>query len=143
MERFLGISDKENTTSVNNSITSIYVCIFLQQQILHLRSNELNLDTYNAYLNLSLENTSSNLEVSFYNNNSNFRYLLEIEQLDNLTIRITDDKNREMDFNNFDWFISLRIDYEYYEMPVKSNLNNFLKLYRKNIALEYLQTLIT
>lgn len=147
MERFLGITDEENTTSVNNSITSIYVCNFLQQQRLHLRSNELSLDTYNAYDKstdcfLSLQNTSSNLGVIFYNNDYNFRYLLEIEQLDTLTIRITDDKNREMDFQNVDWFMSLQIDYEYYETPVKSNLNKFFKLYRKNIALEYLQSLV-
>jgi hypothetical protein len=56
---------------------------------------------------------------------------------DTITIRNTGDKNRKLDFNNVDWFINLQIDYEYCEEPVRSNLNKFLKLHRRNISLEY------
>jgi hypothetical protein len=80
MSRFLGISDEENISSVNNSITSPYVCNFLPIQRLYFRSPDLYLDNYNAYDKsndsiLSLQNTSSNLGVITYDNTNNLKVL--------------------------------------------------------------------
>ena len=139
MSRFLGISDEENISSVNNSITSPYVCNFLPIQRLHFRTPDLYLDSYNAYDKsndsiLLLQNTTSNLGVITYSNTSNLKVLIDIDFLESVNIRITDDKNRSLNFHNVHWHLTFQIDYEYNDFPLRNSLNNFFKLYRKSLA---------
>jgi hypothetical protein len=103
MYRFLGLDANENISSTNNSITSPYVCNFLPLQRIHIRCAELFVDSFNSYDNssdifLSLQNNSgSSLGTIVYNNISDFKYLTSIETLETITLRFTDDKNRDID----------------------------------------------
>jgi len=136
MNRFLGISNTENTSSILQSgvysIISPFVVNFLPIQKLHLRSNTLKVESYNNYdksndILLSIQNDTSFGGAIYFNNITNLRYLIDIKNLTNCDLRITDDKNRELDFNNCNWYLTFQIDYVYNEVPIKSNLMNFLK----------------
>ena len=65
--------------------------------------------------------------------------LIDIKNLTTIDIRITDDKNRVIDFNNCNWYLTFQIDYIYKEVPVKINLQNFLK--NESFIKEYLKSL--
>ena len=136
MNRFLGISNTENTSSILQSgvysIISPFVVNFLPIQKLHLRSNTLKVESYNNYdksndILLSIQNDTSFGGAIYFNNITNLRYLIDIKNLTNCDLRITDDKNRELDFYNCNWYLTFQIDYVYNEVPIKSNLMNFLK----------------
>ena len=136
MNRFLGISNTENTSSILQSVVysiiSPFVVNFLPIQKLHLRSNTLKVESYNNYdksndILLSIQNDTSFGGAIYFNNITNLRYLIDIKNLTNCDLRITDDKNRELDFNNCNWYLTFQIDYVYNEVPIKSNLMNFLK----------------
>ena len=136
MNRFLGISNTENTSSILRSgvysIISPFVVNFLPIQKLHLRSNTLKVESYNNYdksndILLSIQNDTSFGGAIYFNNITNLRYLIDIKNLTNCDLRITDDKNRELDFCNCNWYLTFQIDYIYNEVPKKSNLMNFLK----------------
>jgi hypothetical protein len=147
MHRFLGTDANENITSINNSITSPYVCNFLPIQRIHIRCAELFVDSFNSYDNssdifLSLQNNASVLGTITFNNSNNFKYLTSVETLETLTLRFTDDKNREIDFNNVDWYLTFQVDYEYYVKPEKNTLAKFFKLYRQNLANDYFKSLL-
>lgn len=148
MYRFLGINEYDNISSTNNSIISPYVCNFLPIQRIHIRCAELFVDSFNSYDNssdifLSLQNnSSSSLGTIVYNNINNFKYLTNIENLETLTLRFTDDRNRDIDFNNCDWHLTFQVEYEYYVKPEKNTLARFFKLYRQNLANDYFQSLL-
>ena len=136
MNRFLGISNTENTSSILQSgvysIISPFVVNFLPIQKLHLRSNTLKVESYNNYdksndILLSIQNDTSFGGAIYFYNITNLRYLIDIRNLTNCYSRITDDKNRELNFNNCNWYLTFQIDYVYNEVPIKSNLMNFLK----------------
>jgi hypothetical protein len=146
MKRFLGLSNEEDTIAISTNglytITSSYVCNFLNLQRIHLRSSEFYLDSYNDYdksndIFLSIQNDSNNLGVIIYNNTTNLKHLLDVDILENISLRIADDRNREIDFNGVNWYLTFQVDYEYYEQPLKSNLSKFFKLYRQNIIEDY------
>ena len=54
--------------------------------------------------------------------------MIDIKNLTTIDIRITDDKNIDIDFNNCNWYLTFQINYIYKEPPVKINLQNFLKM---------------
>ena len=66
-----------------------------------------------------------------YNNYAKLRHHYEKEDLLNLDIRITDDNNNEIDFNNFDWYLSFQIDFEY--LPVFDNNLSLSKITHSDI----------
>ena len=74
-----------------------------------------------------------------YNNITNLKYLIDNKNLSTIDIRITDDKNRDVDFNNCNWYLTFQIDYIYKEPPVKINLQNFLK--NERFIKEYIKSL--
>lgn len=130
ISRILGLDD-ETDSVLSLSYTCPYVVNLLPQQKIHFRSNGLQLDTYNTYdkstdIFLSLQNTAQLGGAIYYKNNSGNKYLLDINFLQKLDIRITDDKNRELDFNNCNWYLTLKIDYELKERNVKLSLSNIL-----------------
>ena len=113
MEQFLGISSTSDTISVLSNglytITSPYVVNFLPIQKIHLRSN-IPFDNFNNYdksndILLSIQNNANILGgVILYNNDSGLKYLVNEKDLSSFTLRITDDFNREINFNNIDFF---------------------------------------
>ena len=74
-----------------------------------------------------------------FNNLTNLKYLIDIKNLTTIDLRITDDKNREIDFNNCNWYLTFQIDYIYKEVPLKINLQNFLK--NENFIKKYIRSL--
>ena len=136
MQRFLGISNTSNADSVLSlstyNLTSTYVINFLPIQKIHIRSSILKVDSYNNYdksndVILSIQNNSNFGGAILFNNLTNLKYLIDIKNLTSIDLRITDDKNRDIDFNNCNWYLTFQIDYIYNEVPIKSNLMNFLK----------------
>ena len=148
MNRFLGISATSNTSSVltgaTYNLTSTYVINFLPIQKINIRSSTLRVDSYNNYdksndVLLSIQNNSNFGGSILYQNVTNLKYLIDIKNLTTIDIRITDDKNRDIDFNNCNWYLTFQIDYIYKEVPVKINLQNFLK--NESFIKEYLKSL--
>jgi len=148
MQRFLGISNTSNTDSVltisTYNLTSTYVINFLPIQKIHIRSSILKVDSYNNFdksndVVLSIQNNSNFGGAILFNNLTNLKYLIDIKNLTSLDLRITDDKNRDIDFNNCNWYLTFQIDYIYKEVPLKINLQNFLK--NENFIKEYIQSL--
>ena len=148
MQRFLGISNTSNTDSVltisTYNLTSTYVINFLPIQKIHIRSSILKVDSYNNFdksndVVLSIQNNSNFGGAILFNNLTNLKYLIDIKNLTLLDLRITDDKNRDIDFNNCNWYLTFQIDYIYKEVPLKINLQNFLN--NENFIKEYIQSL--
>jgi len=115
---------------------------FLPNSRLSIRSSKLGLENFNAYDKssdtlVSVQNNASQNGMITYINYTGSKYVIDIESLNDLDLRITDDNNNEIDFNGVNWFISLRIDYEY-----KNNykqLNSFRNILDNNNL--YLQSL--
>ena len=127
MSRFLGISSTTDTIATFStvySITSAYAVNFLPIQKLHLRTN-IQFESYNDTdksndVLTSIQNNSFILGGNIlYNNDSGLKYLVDEKHISNFNIRITDDKNREIDFNNCDWYLTFQIDYIYRTIPIK------------------------
>ena len=136
MNKFLGISNTENTSCILQSgvysITSPYVVNFLPTQKIHLRSSNLKVDSYNNYdksndVFLSIQNSTLFGQGIYFNNNTNLKYLIDIKNLSTIDIRITDDKYRLLDLNNVNWYLTFEIEYFYKIIPEKNNLIKFLK----------------
>jgi len=150
MSRFLGISSTSNTTSIliNGlyTITSPYVVNFLPIQKIHLRTN-ISFDNFNNYdksndILLSIQNNSCILGgVILYNNNTDLKYLVNEKDVSSFTLRISDDQNREIDFNNCNFFLTFQIDYIYRTIPIKNNLSRLIKNSNLNFIKEYIQSI--
>jgi hypothetical protein len=150
MTTFLGVSTTSDTISTLNnglySITSLYVVNFLPIQKIHLRSN-IPFDNFNNYdksndILLSIQNNANILGgVILYNNDSGLKYLVNEKDLSSFTLRITDDFNREINFNNIDFFLTFQIDYIYQTIPIKNNLSRFIRNNNLNFIKEYIQSL--
>ena len=150
MEQFLGISSTSDTISVLSNglytITSPYVVNFLPLQKIHIRSN-IPFDNFNNYdksndILLSIQNNANNLAgVILYNNDTNLKYLVNEKDVSNFTLRITDNKNRELDLNNIDFFLTFTIEYIYRTIPVKNNLSRFIKNNSLNFIKQYIESL--
>ena len=54
-----------------------------------------------------------------YNNDTDLKYLVSEKDVSSFTLWITDDKNREIDFNNCNWFLTFQIDFIYRTIPIK------------------------
>jgi len=111
--KVLGLQ-KKNYTSINNSIIFDYPCNFLGTNNLYIKSNFI-LDNFNTSTKDYI--TISNIPVSvepfsivLYNNYSNSKHIIKNKNLDNIEIKIYDDDNNLVDFNNIDWSITLEIE---------------------------------
>jgi hypothetical protein len=147
MYRFLGLEEGVNTSSTNNSITSTFVCNFLPLTRLHFRSPDLYIDSFNTYdqsndIFLSLQNNSNSLGVITYLNTTEQKFLMDMDYLEKLTIQITDDKNRLINFQNVNWYMTIEINLEYFETQIKGSLSKFLRLYTENNNEEYIKYLM-
>ncbi len=53
-------------------------------------------------------------DLILYTNTTQLRTLISVGHLDILDFHITDDFNREIDFNNVDWYLTIQLDIFYY-----------------------------
>ena len=53
-----------------------------------------------------------------YDNDTDLKYLVNDKDVSSFTLRITDDQNREIDFNNCNWFLTFQIDYIYRSIQI-------------------------
>lgn len=148
MSKFLGISATSDTLSVLNNglytITSQYVVNFLPIQKIYLRTN-ISFENFNNYdkssdVLISIQNNAKDLAgVILYNNDTNLKFLVNEKDISNFTLRITDEKNQEIDFNNCDFTVSFQVDYILRNIPLKNSLSRFIK--NNDFINKYLQSL--
>jgi len=148
MSKFLGISSTSDTLSVLNNglytITSPYVVNFLPIQKIYLRTN-ISFENFNNYdkssdVLITVQNNAKDLAgVILYNNDTNLKFLINEKDISNFTLRITDFKNIEIDFNNCDWNISFQVDYIIRNIPLKNSLSRFIK--NNDFIKNYIQSL--
>ena len=150
MTKFLGIFSSSDITSVLNNgvyfITSNYVVNFLPIQRINLRTNISfenfdNRDKSNDLL-LSIQNNANIIAGNIlYNNDTSLKYLLNEKDISNFTLRITDEEDNTIDFNNCNWNISFEIDYIYRSIPIKNNLGRFIRNNNLEFVKEYIKSL--
>ena len=138
IHRIMGLSRTSDMIGV--LATGLYTLIlpncvnFLPTARLNFRSSMLGLENFHSNdgsndVFLSLQNNASQNGLITYNNYGNLKYHIELEGLNEIDIRITDDSNRELDFNGISWFLTLQIDYEY---KIELLTTNFSKIIKKN-----------
>jgi hypothetical protein len=122
-------------TSVGLTLTFPYVVNFLPIPRLNFRSSYFKTGNYNSVDNssdvfLCLQNNAGQNAVINYVNQTVTRYLIEDKNITQFNIRVTDESNQLINFNNVDWFMSFQIDIEYLEEP-KNTAPNFSNVLRK------------
>ena len=122
-------------TSVAFTLTFPYVVNFLPIPRLNFRSSYFKTGNYNSVDNssdvfLCLQNNAGQNAVINYVNQTVTRYLIEDKNITQFNIRVTDESNQLINFNNVDWFMSFQIDIEYLEEP-KNTAPNFSNVLRK------------
>ncbi len=111
--KVLGLQ-KKNYISLNNSIIFDYPCNFLGTKNLYIKSNII-LDNFNTSTKdyITITNIPVSVEpfgILLYNNYSNSKHIIKNKNLDNIEIKIYDDDNNLVDFNNIEWSITLEIE---------------------------------
>jgi len=118
--------------------------IFYQFKKIYLRTN-ISFENFNNYdkssdVLITVQNNAKDLAgVILYNNDTNLKFLINEKDISNFTLRITDFKNIEIDFNNCDWNISFQVDYIMRNIPLKNSLSRFIK--NNDFIKNYIQSL--
>lgn len=134
--RILGLSKTANMVATYAG--GIYTLVFphlinlLPVARLNFRSSLLQLDNYHANdksndVILSLQNNANFGQMILYNNPVNLKHHIDIENLSQLDIRITDDLNRLLDFNNSAWFLTIGLEISYKTFPTKMTFSKLIK----------------
>ena len=127
INKIIGLSNTENMIALFAidvySIELPYVVNFLPLSRINFRCSTLHLQNYQSDdgsndLLLSLQNNTSVNGLITYVNADNLKYHIDLEAVNEIDIRVTDDKNIDLDFNNIDWYLTIRIDYEY-KIPIE------------------------
>jgi hypothetical protein len=123
-----------------------YVVCFLPTARINFRSSLLSLENFqsndkSSNVFLSLQNNSQQNSMILYNNQSNLKYHIDVNNLSTLDIQVTDDSNRLLDFNNVNWFLCLRVDISYYVRKQETNLLEIIKENGKLLYRNYSQNL--
>lgn len=136
--RIMGLSRTSNMVGIF-SLGMYYLTVpnsvnFLPTARLNFRSSMLGLENFHSNdgsndVFLALQNNSSQNGLITYNNYGHLKYHIDLEGLNEIDIRVTDDSNRELDFNGISWFLTLRVDYEY---KMELVTTNFSKIIKKN-----------
>ena len=136
INKIMGLSVTTNMTSnLSLAVYTLqmpYVVSFLPTARLNFRTSSMQLENYHANDQsndcfLSLQNNALNESMILYNNLTQLQHLVTISNLNKLDIRITDDSNDVMDFNNIDWYLTIRIDTHYYQTDKITNFSNIVK----------------
>ena len=116
-QEILGFKTNTNYTSTTLSIISINCISLIPIKCINIVSNLL---TYN--INKANPNNQSILccmpvttqpnSIIEYKNNNNFRSNLFINQISNITIKLTDQNNNTLDLNGLDFFLTIQLDIE-------------------------------
>ena len=149
ISRIMGLNRTSDMVGVlaNDKYTvTLPNCVnFLPTARLNVRSSILQLENFQSNdsssdILLSLQNNASQNGVITYTNRSNLKYHVDLECVNEIDIRVTDDSNRELDFNGVSWFLTLRVDYEYKFIPTT---NTFSKIIKNNndFLVKYLEFL--
>jgi hypothetical protein len=91
-------------------------------QLENFHSNDKSNDVF-----LSMQNNSMNETMILYHNYTQLQHLVTMSNLNSLDIRITDDSNDVLDFNNVDWYLTIRIDTHYYQTDKTTNFTSIVK----------------
>ena len=136
ISRIMGLNRSSDMVGVlaNDKYTvTLPNCVnFLPTARLNIRSSILQLENFQSNdgssdILLSLQNNASQNGVITYTNTSNLKYHVDLECVNEIDIRITDDSNRELDFNGVSWFLTLRVDYEYKFIPTTNTFSKIIK----------------
>ena len=136
ISRIMGLNRSSDMVGVlaNGKYTvTLPNCVnFLPTARLNVRSSILQLENFQSNdgssdILLSLQNNASQNGVITYTNRSNLKYHVDLECVNEIDIRITDDSNRELDFNGVSWFLTLRVDYEYKYIPTTNTFSKIIK----------------
>lgn len=116
-----------------------YVVSFLPTARLNFRSASLQLENYHSNdqsndVFLSLQNNAMNGTMILYHNFTQLQHLVTLTNLNTLDIRITDDSNDVIDFNNIDWYLTIRIDVHYFQTSKSTNLTSIIKTNNKLLS---------
>lgn len=113
IQKLLGLAVNTTYSSTSNVIAFPYPMNVLGTKNLYIKSNVM-LANYNSltkdYVTLSC--IPVNVEpygIILYNNYSNSAYIIRNKKLDNVEIKIFDDNNNFVDFNNIEWNITIEI----------------------------------
>lgn len=115
----LGFSKTGVMYSSNKTLAFPYPINLLPLPRLLIKCPELSLDNFQSSDNsndvlLSLQNNGGFGQMIMYDNSSSLSYYLgDVDQLNMLNIKISDDDGKLINFNNVHWYITLRIDYSY------------------------------
>lgn len=129
MNKLLGLENKQYTSSQNN-INFPYPANLLGTKNLYIKSNIM-LSNFNSITKdyITIASIPVNVEpysIVLYNNYSNSSYIIKNRKLDNIEIKIYDDNNNLVDFNNVDWTITLEITSYVQTSFTNINLNQYL-----------------
>ena len=136
INKIMGLSVTTNMTSnLSLAVYTLqmpYVVSFLPTARLNFRTSSMQLENYHANDQsndcfLSLQNNALNESMILYTNLTQLQHLVTISNLNKLDIRITDDSNDVIDFNNIDWYLTIRIDTHYYQTDKITNFSNIVK----------------
>ena len=136
ISRIMGLNRSVNMVGVlaNGKYTvTLPNCVnFLPTARLNVRSSLLQLENFQSNdgssdILLSLQNNASQNGVITYTNSTDLKYHIDLESVNEIDIRITDDSNRELDFNGVSWFLTLRVDYEYKFIPTTNTFSKIIK----------------
>ena len=140
----MGLSSKLNMASSTSTLgvhtlQLPYVVSFLPTARLNFRSASLQLENYHSNdksndVFLSLQNNALNESMMLYNNLTQLQHLVTVANLNTLDIRITDDSNEVLDFNNIDWFLTIRIDVHYFMTNKLTNLTSIIQSNNKLLS---------
>jgi len=122
-------------TSASLTLTFPFVVNFLPIPRLNFRSSYFKTGNFNSAdgssdVFLCLQNNAGQNAVINYVNQTVSRYLIEDKNITQFNIRVTDEQNQLINFNNVDWFMSFQIDIEYLEEP-KNTAPSFSNVLRK------------
>ena len=134
--KIMGLSSTTNMTATFAlgiyTLPMPYVATFLPMPRLNFRSSSMQLENFHSNdksndVFLSLQNNSMNETMILYHNYTQLQHLVTMSNLNSLDIRITDDSNDVLDFNNVDWYLTIRIDTHYYQTDKTTNFTSIVK----------------
>ena len=113
--KIMGFKINTSYISTENEIILPFPANFLGTNNIYIKCPNLILDNYNTitkdYITLlSIPVNVPPFGIIQYLNSSNISNLVKNIQLDNLEIKITDDDNNLIDFNNLEWNITIEIE---------------------------------
>jgi hypothetical protein len=125
--KVIGMNTTQDITSVGNQIVMPYIVNFLPLPRINFRCPQLNFSNYNSSDNagdcfLSIQNSASIGSMNLYYNLTSLKYVMDFSNpIQQINLRITDDYNNLLDFNNIDWYITFQFDIEYIPTPKDNN----------------------